>query len=206
MTTAISPSNSRGMGWRKPVPVFIPTPPVSRPTSDTIFKSLVSAEGIECKSTAAAPPPVSRLFILLSLRRTFFVFSKMPDRWRNVIENVTRDVRRDSSRFQRGAGSVIREPEPVYVVSHLCPRWCSAMIAWPLNDSPRGGSRGPHPLRRTIATPGLALCARVLSQGYAVPFSLYRGEVTHNTRRLTAPRPHLSHLRDDPCRMPSRVK
>ena len=52
----------------------------------------------------------------------------MPDNWRNVIGNVTRDVtrdvRRDSSRFQRGAGSVIPVPEPVYVVSHLCPRRC----------------------------------------------------------------------------------
>jgi hypothetical protein len=51
----------------------------------------------------------------------------MPDRWRDVIGNVSRDVRRDSSRFQRGAGSVIREPEPVYVVSHLRPR-CGAVL------------------------------------------------------------------------------
>ncbi|KAI9466859.1 hypothetical protein BJY52DRAFT_24165 [Lactarius psammicola] len=103
--TAISPSNSRGMGWRKPVPVFIPSPPVSRPTSDTIFTThSVSVEGNESKSTGAgssqqspSPPP------------------PMPDNWRNVIGNVTQDVQRDSSRFQRGAGSVIHEPEPAYV-------------------------------------------------------------------------------------------
>ncbi|KAH9179864.1 hypothetical protein EDB89DRAFT_1923587 [Lactarius sanguifluus] len=107
--TALSPSNSRGMGWRKPVPVFIPSPPVSRPIS---------------KSTAAgssqhSPPPV-------------------PDNWRNVIRNVTHDVQRDSSRFQRGAISVIHEPEPAYVVSHLAQ---SAGLGWPLNDSPKGLSR-----------------------------------------------------------------
>jgi len=94
--TAISPSNSRGMGWRKPVPVFIPTPPVSRPTSDTLFTTTsVSAEGHE--TAAGSPPP------------------PMPDNWRNVIGNVTQDVRRDSSRFQRGAGSVIHKPELAYV-------------------------------------------------------------------------------------------
>lgn len=99
MTTPISPSNSRGMGWRKPVPVFIPTPPVSRPTSDTIFSTtLVRAEGSEGKSAAAGSPP-----------------PPMPDNWRHVIGNVTRDVRRDSCRFQRGAGSVIHDPELVYV-------------------------------------------------------------------------------------------
>jgi len=100
MTTPISPSNSRGMGWRKPVPVFIPTPPASRPTSDSIFSTtLVRAEGNESKSAAAGSPP-----------------PPMPDNWRNVIGNVTRGVRRDSSRFQRGAGSVIiHEPAPVYV-------------------------------------------------------------------------------------------
>ena len=82
MTTAISPSNSRGMGWRKPVPVFIPTPPVSRPTSDTIFTTtLVSAEGNESKSTAigSPPPPVSQLLILsreLKARRPSFLLLK----------------------------------------------------------------------------------------------------------------------------------
>ncbi|KAH9006978.1 hypothetical protein EDB86DRAFT_2869284 [Lactarius hatsudake] len=106
--TALSPSNSRGMGWRKPVPVFIPSPPVSRPTSDTVFTApSVSAEGDESKSTAGR-------------------------------QNVTHDVQRDSSRFQRGATSVIHEPEPAYVVSH----WAqSAGLAWPLNDSPKGLSR-----------------------------------------------------------------
>ncbi|KAH9045565.1 hypothetical protein EDB85DRAFT_1907254 [Lactarius pseudohatsudake] len=123
--TALSPSNSRGMGWRKPVPVFIPSPPVSRPTSDTVFTApSVSAEGDESKSTPAgssqhSPPPV-------------------PDNWGNVIRNVTHDVQRDSSRFQRGATSVIHEPEPAYVVSHFAQ---SAGLAWPLNDSPKGLSR-----------------------------------------------------------------
>lgn len=54
------------MGWRKPVPLFIPTPPVSRPTSDTIFSTtLVRVEGNEGKSAAAGspPPPVCQLFI-----------------------------------------------------------------------------------------------------------------------------------------------
>jgi hypothetical protein len=51
-------------------------------------------------------------------------FLKMPDNWRHVIGNVTRDVRRDSCRFQRGAGSVIHDPELVYVVSHLWLRRC----------------------------------------------------------------------------------
>ncbi|KAN0131464.1 hypothetical protein V8E53_010841 [Lactarius tabidus] len=98
MTTPISPSNSRGMGWRKPVPVFIPTPPVSRPTSDTMFSTTLVREGNESKSAAAGSPP-----------------PPMPDNWRNVIGNVTRDVRRDSCRFQRGAGSVFHEPGLVYV-------------------------------------------------------------------------------------------
>ncbi|KAI9448191.1 hypothetical protein H4582DRAFT_2093391 [Lactarius indigo] len=130
MTTPISPSNSRGMGWRKPVPIFIPSPPVSRPTSDTIFTTpSVSVEGDESKSSAAgssqhSPPPPPP--------------PPMPDNWRNVIGNVTHDAQRDSSRFQRGASSVIHEPEPAYVVSHLAQ---PAGPAWPLNDFSKGLSR-----------------------------------------------------------------
>jgi hypothetical protein len=48
------------------------------------------------------------------------------------------------------------------------------VLAWPLNHSPRGGSRGPYHRRRTITTPdlrGLALSLRVLSQRYVVPFT-----------------------------------
>ncbi|KAF8256772.1 hypothetical protein EI94DRAFT_192271 [Lactarius quietus] len=80
MTTAISPSNSRGMGWRKPVPVFIPTPPVSRPTSDSIFSTtLVSAAGDDSTAAGGPPPSVSRLPCYPSCamaRRLLFFFSQ----------------------------------------------------------------------------------------------------------------------------------
>ena len=49
---------------------------------------------------------------------------------------------------QRGAGSVIHEPEPVYAVS-IVP---SAMLAWPLNELLKGEYRGLYPRRRTTPT------------------------------------------------------
>lgn len=155
--TAIAPSNSRGMGWRKPVPVFIPSPPVSRPTSDTIFTTAsVSVEGYESKSAAAgspqrSPPP------------------PMPDNWRNIIGNVTRDVRRDSSRFQRGAGSVIHEPEPAYAglswtasstTDDHCPR------------SPRSRFVRESSLPRTFRPPTPPIPSARRPKSYAVPSQL----------------------------------
>ena len=66
MTTAIAPSNSRGMGWRKPVPVYVPTPPSSRPTSDT-FAPTFSGGDAGKQLSAEAPkdglPPVSPLLL-----------------------------------------------------------------------------------------------------------------------------------------------
>jgi hypothetical protein len=71
--TAIAPSNSRGMSWRKPVPAFIPTPPTSRPTSETWFTPapVVSSGNVDKEPTVVTNPgdspsrrpPVSPLFI-----------------------------------------------------------------------------------------------------------------------------------------------
>jgi hypothetical protein len=65
--TAIAPSNSRGMGWRKPAPVYVPTPPSSRPTSDSLFTPAPVLSGDVAKRLAAEDPkdglpPVSPLF------------------------------------------------------------------------------------------------------------------------------------------------
>ena len=66
--TAIAPSNSRGMGWRKPVPVYIPTPPTSRPTSDTLFAPATALSGGDAGKQLPAEgpkdglPPVSPHF------------------------------------------------------------------------------------------------------------------------------------------------
>ena len=70
LMTTIAPSNSRGMGWRKPVPAFIPTPPRSRPTSETSFTlASVFSGGNAGKGPAVAvggpensQPPVSPPF------------------------------------------------------------------------------------------------------------------------------------------------
>ena len=70
LMTTIAPSNSRGMGWRKPVPAFIPTPPSSRPTSETSFTlASVFSGGNAGKGPAVAvacpensQPPVSPPF------------------------------------------------------------------------------------------------------------------------------------------------
>ncbi|KAH9977946.1 hypothetical protein BGW80DRAFT_1285006 [Lactifluus volemus] len=68
----VAPSISRGMSWRKPVPVFIPTPPASRPTSGTSFipaSMLSGGDPDNCPTTGAPldspPPPVSRLYVIL---------------------------------------------------------------------------------------------------------------------------------------------
>lgn len=59
LMTTIAPSNSRGMGWRKPVPAFIPTPPTSRPTSETSFTlaSIVSGGNAGKGPTVAVAGP-----------------------------------------------------------------------------------------------------------------------------------------------------
>ena len=67
--TAIAPSNSRGMAWRKPVPVYVPTPPSSRPTSDTFTPGPVFSGGDAGKEVSAEGskdaglPPVSPLLL-----------------------------------------------------------------------------------------------------------------------------------------------
>ena len=69
---------------------------------------------------------------------------------------------------QRGSGSVIHEPEPVHVVS-IVP---SAMLAWPLNELLKGGSRGLYPRRRTTPTPRYVRPGFVhedFVEGYVVP-------------------------------------
>jgi hypothetical protein len=73
LMTTIAPSNSRGMGWRKPVPAYIPTPPTSRPTSETSFTlaSVVSGGNTGKGPTVAvagpetSQPPVSPPFLHL---------------------------------------------------------------------------------------------------------------------------------------------
>ncbi|KAI0254398.1 hypothetical protein BJV78DRAFT_1187574 [Lactifluus subvellereus] len=99
MAAAIAPSNSRGMSWRKPVPAFIPSPPASRPTSNTsfTFTSMVSGENADKRPTAGAPLP------------------PMPDNWRSMVGVSTQDIKEDGNRPQRVASSVIHQPAPVYV-------------------------------------------------------------------------------------------
>jgi len=64
--TAMAPSNSRGMGWRKPVPIYVPTPPSSRPTSDTFTPAPVfSGGGAGKQLSAEGLPPVSLLLLPL---------------------------------------------------------------------------------------------------------------------------------------------
>lgn len=62
LMTAIAPSNSRGMGWRKPVPAYIPTPPSSRPTSEASFTlaSVVSGGNAGRGPVAVAGPETSQ--------------------------------------------------------------------------------------------------------------------------------------------------
>ncbi|KAI0303249.1 hypothetical protein BC826DRAFT_965801 [Russula brevipes] len=91
---SIAPSNSRGMGWRKPVPKFIPTPPSSRPTSDTSFASAVVASASNENVRPARSTP-----------RTF------------CHQSASQDFYSDNSRLHRGRGVrvVTPEPRPVFV-------------------------------------------------------------------------------------------
>lgn len=132
--TAIAPSNSRGgMGWRKPVPVYIPTPPSSRPTSDSLFTPAPVLPGGDVAKRLAAEgpkdslPPVSPLFAprfppapveKAGVELTLF---QMPDDWLSIVRSVSQDFYHDSSRFRLAVGSAVPERQPVYAVCQLYP-------------------------------------------------------------------------------------
>ena len=134
--TAIAPSNSRGMSWRKPVPAFIPTPPTSRPTSETWFTSapVVSNGNADKEPTIVASPgdgpsrrpPVSPLFHIPPLfpvypgecKRRIDSSQKMPDNWLSIVRSASQDFYGDGSRLHRTPGSGIPERQPVYAVCH----------------------------------------------------------------------------------------
>ncbi|KAI0269138.1 hypothetical protein BC834DRAFT_613816 [Gloeopeniophorella convolvens] len=95
---AINPTPSRGMSWRKPVPTFIPSPPASRPASDTVFTLATSAsDGSASRHTRgqnsqSTVPPI-------------------PQNWRTIIGNATEEIKREPSHSECG---VVAPPEPVY--------------------------------------------------------------------------------------------
>lgn len=129
---AIAPSNSRGMGWRKPVPVFVPTPPHSRPTSGGLFTpaSAVSGGDTGKQPPAGVPegglPPVSPLsphpspLVRAEGELTSF---KMPDNWLSIVRSVSQGFYHDSTRFHLTARTTIPETQPVCAV---CQRLWSA--------------------------------------------------------------------------------
>lgn len=100
MTTAIAPSNSRGMGWRKPVPVFVPSPPNSRPTSDTFTPAPAFSGGDAFKQLTAEGPKDG--------------LPPMPDDWPSIVRSFSQDFYHDSSRFRLAVGTTIPERQPVY--------------------------------------------------------------------------------------------
>jgi hypothetical protein len=104
--TAIAPSNSRGMGWRKPAPVYVPTPPSSRPTSDSLFTPAPVLSGDVAKRLAAEDPKDG--------------LPPMPDDWLSIVRSVSQDFYHDSSRFRLAVGSAAPERQPVYAVCQLC--------------------------------------------------------------------------------------
>jgi hypothetical protein len=127
--TAIAPSNSHGMGWRKPVPVYIPTPPTSRPTSDTLFAPAATFSGGDAGNQLPAEgpkdglPPVSPLFLhpaspspVARIESELTLF-KMPEDWLSIVRSVSHDFYHDSSRFRLAVGTAIPERQPVYAVS-----------------------------------------------------------------------------------------
>jgi len=104
--TAIAPSNSRGMGWRKPVPAFIPTPPTSRPTSDTsfAFPAVLSGGDADKRPTDGNSGPED-------------VLPPMPDNWLSIVRSASQDVYSDRIRFQRRAAPTISGRQPVHEFS-----------------------------------------------------------------------------------------
>lgn len=126
--TAIAPSNSRGMGWRKPAPVYVPTPPSSRPTSDTFTPAPAFSGGDAGKQPPAEGPkdglpPVSPLPVSpLPVARAESVLTpfKMPDDWMSIVRSFSQDFYHDSSRFRLAVGTAIPERQPVYAVCQLC--------------------------------------------------------------------------------------
>ena len=124
--TAIAASNSRGMGWRKPAPVYVPTPPSSRPTSATVFSGGDAAKRLEAEGPKDGLPPVSLLFshtaspppaVRAEGELTPF---KMPEDWLSIIRSVSHDFYHDSSRFRLAVGTAIPERQPVYAVCQMC--------------------------------------------------------------------------------------
>jgi hypothetical protein len=118
--TAITPSNSRGMGWRKPVPVFVPTPPSSRPTSNTltpapVFSGRDAGNQLPAEGTKDGLPPVSPLLLLTTLARaeSKLTLFKMPDEWLSIVRSFSQDFYHDSSRFRLAVGTAIPERQPV---------------------------------------------------------------------------------------------
>ncbi|KAI0003095.1 hypothetical protein BJV74DRAFT_815479 [Russula compacta] len=97
---AIPPSNSRGMGWRKPVPVFVPTPPPSRPTSGGSFTPASAVSGVDTGKQPPAGVPEDGL-------------PPMPDNWLSIVRSVSQSFYHDSTRFHLTARTTIPESQPV---------------------------------------------------------------------------------------------
>ena len=140
--TTIAPSNSRGMGWRKPVPAFIPTPPTSRPTSETSFTlaSIVSGGNAgKGPTVAVAGPensqaPVSPPFPHLprvSAESELTSFQKMPDNWLHIVRSASQDIYGGSNHIHLTPGSGIPERQLFYAVCH-----CSCIGVSPLFNDP----------------------------------------------------------------------
>ena len=120
--TAIAPSNSRGMGWRKPVPVYVPTPPSSRPTSDT-FTPAPGFSGGDAGKQPSADPPVSPFLLThypVVRAKSELTLFKMPDDWLSIVRSFSQDFYHDSSRFRLAVGTATPERQPVYAVCQLC--------------------------------------------------------------------------------------
>ncbi len=108
------------MGWRKPVPVFVPTPPSSRPTSDTLTSASGFSGGDAGKGPKDGLPPVSPLPRYPRRAESELTPSKMPDDWLSIVRSFSQDFYHDSSRFRLAVGTAIPERQPVYAVCQLC--------------------------------------------------------------------------------------
>jgi len=121
------------MGWRKPVPAFIPTPPSSRPTSETSFTlASVFSGGNAGKGPAVAVegPENSQ--------------PPMPNNWLHVVRSASQDLYGGGGPIHLTPGSGIPERQLFYAEFF---RSASSM------DDHRPPSSRPHYAAHRGATP-----------------------------------------------------
>jgi len=156
------------------VPAFIPTPPASRPTSDTSFAlpSLISAGDADKRPTDGNPASED-------------VLPPMPDNWLSIVRSVSQDFYSDRIRFQRPAAPTIPERQPIHEFS----RTASAMTDDRRSHSSRThyAHRGALPKVYRPPTPPMASVRRPRS--VAIPSMLERQTSLGGTYRMIYPDP-----------------